>query len=84
MFPQAAAGHGSLAIVYICLNIVSINDVFTLRPFPANIEIVKHDKGTTIDVANSMNLHAETSRICFIGLPLFSPTLLCLEIIDSP
>lgn len=59
MFPQAAAEHGSLAIVYICLGIVSIGYVFALRSFPDHIEIVNHDKGTTTDIANCMNSHAE-------------------------
>lgn len=63
MFPQAAAVHGSLAIVYICLGVVNINDVFTLSSFSAHVEMVNHDKDTTTDIANCMNSHAE---ICLV------------------
>jgi len=59
MLPQAAAGHGSLAIVFVCLGIVGVNYVFTLRFFCDNIEIVNRDTGTGIDVTNCMNSHTE-------------------------
>lgn len=69
------AGHGSLAVAYICLGVVSINNVFSLKSFPDNMEIVSHGKGTATEVTSSMD-----SRGCnlsgngFIGLSLFSLT----------
>lgn len=55
MFPEAAALQSNLHL----LGTVGVNDVFTLRSFPADMEVGNHDEGTTIDITNCRKSRAE-------------------------